>query len=366
MSGAAGSSLDQAADRADLLIEVGRHAEARELLARRLAEEPSDVRAWARMFRCHTAAGEYEEAERALDQASAYDPDYAYAHILRSYFFHGAPNWHKALAAGREAVRCAPDEWSAHVALARSMTHPFDQWPAALEVAFEAVRLAPGEPDAHHAVYFYAELLKRQDLVESSARSALAVDPECTWAHKVLAEARAADPTAKLSEVADSYATALGVLPQDREMHQALRAAVYRMLRGTRWLALLCVAIAGVTGRLFPGGGPADLPVPLGTRLYALAVMGAVWGFGAWRRYRRMRTGVRLSFGEFVRTNFWGKVAVGQAAWCTLCAVVVVAVPWTERLVPQILFWLALVPTLLTIWFERAAMRSSGARAGRS
>ncbi|CAM5320544.1 hypothetical protein GCM10010329_74610 [Streptomyces spiroverticillatus] len=357
MTGTAGG-LENAVDKADLLLEAGRTEQARELLARRLAEDPSDAKAWTRMHRCHLRAEEYEEAERALDQALAHAPDYAYAHILRSYFFHGAPNWHKALAAGKEAVRCAPDAWEAHVALAKAMMHPFDQWPAALEVAFEAVRLAPEEPDAHHAVYFYAELLKRQDLVESSARAALALDPECPWAHKVLAEATAKDPAAKLPQVADSYATALGVLPQDREMHKALQGAVYRMLRGTRWLALLCVAIAGVTGRLFPGDGPDELPVPVGTRLYALAVMGAVWGFGAWRRYRRMRTGVRLSFGEFLRTNFWGRLAVGQAAWCTLCAVVVVAVPWTERLVPQILFWLALVPTLLTIWFERAAMRT--------
>ncbi|MFJ2741828.1 tetratricopeptide repeat protein [Streptomyces sp. NPDC087440] len=357
MTGTAGS-LEGAVDKADLLLETGRTDEARELIARRLAEEPTDVRAWARMHRCHLRAGEHEEAEQALDRATAHDPDYAYAHILRSYFFHGAPNWHKALAAGKEAVRCAPQEWSAHVALAKAMTYPVDQWPAALEVAFQAVRLAPEETGAHHTVYFFAELLKRQDLVESSARAALAADPQCPWAHKVLAEAKAKNPSAKLSEVADSYATALGVLPQDEGMHKALQGAVYRMLRGTRWLALLCVAIAGVTGRLFPGDGPDELPAALGTRLYALAVMGAVWGFGAWRRYRRMRTGVRLTFREFVRTNFWGKLAVGQAAWCMVCAVVVVAVPWTERLVPQILFWLALVPTLLTIWFERAAMRS--------
>lgn len=353
-----GTPVGDVVDRADLLLEVGRYDEARELLARRLADAPSDARAWTRMSRCHSAAGEGAEAERALDQALAHHPDYAYAHILRSYLFHGAPNWPKALAAGREAVRCAPDEWSAHVALARAMAHPFHQWSDALEVAYEAVRLAPDEPQAHHAVYAYAYLLKKQDVVESSARAALAVDPECGWAHKALAEARAADPTAKLSEVADSYATALSVLPQDREMQQALHGAVYRMLRGTRWLALLCVAIAGVSGRLFPGAGDVtDLPAPLGTRLYALAVMGAVWGFGAWRRYRGMRTGVRLSFAMFVRTNFWAKVAVGQAAWCTLCAVVVVAAPWTDRLVPQILFWLALLPTLLTIWCERAAMR---------
>ncbi|MFD9606833.1 hypothetical protein [Streptomyces sp. NPDC059970] len=29
------------------------------------------------------------------------------------------------------------------------------------------------------------------------------------------------------------------------------------------------------------------------------------------------------------------------------------AAPWTDRGVPQVLFWVGLVPTLLTIWFDR-------------
>ncbi|GAA1320741.1 hypothetical protein GCM10009647_053380 [Streptomyces sanglieri] len=86
--------------------------------------------------------------------------------------------------------------------------------------------------------------------------------------------------------------------------------------------------------------------------------MAAVWGFGAWRRYRGMRGGVRLSLWSLVRRFGWVRLIIGQSAWCTLTAVVIVTVPWSERTVPQRLFWVALVPTLLTVWFECAAMCS--------
>lgn len=86
--------------------------------------------------------------------------------------------------------------------------------------------------------------------------------------------------------------------------------------------------------------------------------MGAVWGFGAWRRYRGLRAGVRMSLWSLVRRVGWARLVVAQSAWCTLTAVVIDSMPWSERTVPQVLFWVALVPTLLTVWFERAAIRS--------
>ncbi|MEV7560792.1 hypothetical protein [Streptomyces sp. NPDC089795] len=78
---------------------------------------------------------------------------------------------------------------------------------------------------------------------------------------------------------------------------------------------------------------------PLGTRLYALAVMAAVRGFGAWRRYRRMRTGARPSLRSPVRRLGRAELIVGQAVWCTPIAVIIVTAPWSERIVPQVLFW---------------------------
>ncbi|MGW3324073.1 hypothetical protein [Streptomyces virginiae] len=89
-----------------------------------------------------------------------------------------------------------------------------------------------------------------------------------------------------------------------------------------------------------------------------VALTAAVRGFGAWRRHRRMRSGVQWGMWAPVRRLGRAKLIVGQVVWCALVAEVIVTVPWSERLVPQVLFWVALVPTLLTVRFERAAIRT--------
>ncbi|HEX5595560.1 MAG TPA: hypothetical protein VFX61_05990, partial [Micromonosporaceae bacterium] len=131
--------------------------------------------------------------------------------------------------------------------------------------------------------------------------------------------------------------------------------ATYRLLRGTRWLALICLAAAGATVDLFPVDGEPgrDLPVPLGNRLWTLAIMAAVWGFGAWRRYRRLRTGVQLNVRSLVRQHRWAQIVLAQAGVAMLCALLISQVPWTDRALPQVLFWVGLVPTLATVWFDR-------------
>jgi tetratricopeptide (TPR) repeat protein len=345
--------------KAGALLDLGRAEEARPLLTARLAEDPGDAAAWVHLARCHlSGTADLGEAEYALDQALAHDPEALGALILRQRLMCILGRRAEAQHAGRLAVHAHPEHWAAYVALSEALQHPQEAWQEAYDVALVAVRLEPEETEAHHALWTAAHLLGRQDVAQQALAAALAVDPQCRWAHTVRANTAAAAPGAKLPEVADAYADALAAAPTSEGLRKGLEGAVHRMLRGTRWLALLCVAIAGVTGRLFPGDGPSELPAHPGTRVYALGVMAAIWVFGAWRRYRGMRAGARLSVRALLATNFWARVAFGQALWCTLCAVVVVAVPWTERLVPQVLFWAALVPTLLTVWVERAALRA--------
>lgn len=67
--------------------------------------------------------------------------------------------------------------------------------------------------------------------------------------------------------------------------------------------------------------------------------------------------GVQLSVRSLVRRMFWARLVLVQAVLGTLCAVAVAAVPWTDRGVPQVVFWVGLGPTLLTIWFDRPRTR---------
>ncbi|MCX4825684.1 hypothetical protein OG883_38750 [Streptomyces sp. NBC_01142] len=100
-----------------------------------------------------------------------------------------------------------------------------------------------------------------------------------------------------------------------------------------------------------------ELPVPLGNRLWLLVVMGAIWGLGAWRRYRRLRTGVQLNVRSLIRRELWARIVLGQAAFTMLCALLITQVPWTDRSVPQILFLAGLVVPWFTISYDHRKTR---------
>lgn len=138
-------------------------------------------------------------------------------------------------------------------------------------------------------------------------------------------------------------------------MRQGLDAASYRLLRGLRWLALLCLALAAAGIDLFQTDGETqrELPLVLGQRLWDLVPMAAVWALGAVLRYRRLRAGIRVNLHSLIRRLAWARVVLGQAAWAMLCALLITQVPWTERTVPIVLFWAGLVPSLATMWFDR-------------
>jgi hypothetical protein len=81
--------------------------------------------------------------------------------------------------------------------------------------------------------------------------------------------------------------------------------------------------------------------------------MAVVWTLGALLRYRRLRAGVRVNLRSLLRRRTWPRVALAQAAWAMVCALLIIQIPWTERTVPQMLFWAGLLPTVATMWLDR-------------
>ncbi|MFF7123680.1 hypothetical protein [Streptomyces sp. NPDC008240] len=136
---------------------------------------------------------------------------------------------------------------------------------------------------------------------------------------------------------------------------QRLDDASYRLLRGVRWLAGLCVGLAAAGLDLFATDGHPQraLPLPVGQRLWDLVPMAAVWAVGALLRCRRLRRGVRYHLRSLINRRRWPRIVLGQAAWAMFCALLLTQIPWTDRAVPQIIFWAGLVPTAATIWFDR-------------
>ncbi|MGK5630140.1 tetratricopeptide repeat protein [Streptomyces sp. URMC 123] len=342
--------------RAEALVDLGRYEDAKGTLATRLQEDPEDVRALLELARCHLAAGEGDRAVEATDRAVALAPeDYATLE-MRARALRKVGRMAETGAALREAIRLDPHRWRPYAALAEIQPWlPDGDRQQGVRFGQEAVRLAPEEPSAYESLYKAAMLAAEHDLARRTLEALRRLDPTNALAVVLQTDDAAKSPGVKAAEAADLYADALTTVPNSPWLKGALDDVTYRLLRGTRWIALFCLLAAGVLIDIFPQEGKAvrELPAPLGNRLWVLVVMCAFWGFGAWRRYRKLRAGARMNVRSLVRRRRWARIVLAQASWAVLCALLISQVPWTERTAPQVLFWAGLVPTLATIWFDK-------------
>ncbi|MCX5380298.1 tetratricopeptide repeat protein [Streptomyces sp. NBC_00091] len=346
--------------RAGALQAADRFEESKGVLAPHLAEEPDDAWAWQLLAVAHERLGEYELAERAATEMLRISPGHVGALILLSRVLLRLGRPSEARAAAEEAVRRAPDKWSAHFALSGVLvayaTAPPADHERAYEAAHEAVRLAPHEPDAHQALCFTAVRTQRQDVAKQALVEWLRLDPSNETAQAMYTDAMANTPDVTAARAAEMYSAGLAGAPQSPMLRSGLDHATYRLLRGTRWLALVCLAAAGTMIDLFATAKDPtlrELPVPLGNRLWVLMVMAAIWGFGALLRYHRLRTGVQLNIRSLVRRGRWARIVLGQAAWTMLCALLISQIPWTDRSVPEVLFWAGLMASFSTMAYDR-------------
>ncbi|MEV7190431.1 tetratricopeptide repeat protein [Streptomyces sp. NPDC093510] len=370
------STVHPAVERADGLIELKRYEEAEALLGQRLVEDPDDVRAWTKLALCHVRAEQHEKALDATDRALALDPEDVGGLIMRSHALRGigGTRWQESEGVLREAIRLAPDYWYGYALLADVVwrirlvrigqagggTITAEQMEGPLreagDLAMEALRLGPEELHAYEVAWQIADLASNSTVADQLDHAILRLDPSHPYALARQTKKAASTPGVKAAQAATLYADALAAAPDSRPMQQGLDDASYRMLRGIRWIALFCLALIAASGLdlvVTEGETPRDLPVPLGQRLWFLVPMSALWAVGALLRYRRLRAGVRINIRSLIRRRKWPRIVLAQAAWAMLCTLLIAEIPWTERTVPQALFWAGLIPTIATIWFDR-------------
>ncbi|WP_050780034.1 hypothetical protein [Streptomyces sp. C] len=354
-------STDPVVARAVALQSAGRYEESKAVLAPRLAEAPDDELAWQVLTVAHEKLGEYELAERAARRGA---PDLAPdTSAASSSCPECCSGWTSGPRPGRRQRRpsagrpgCGPPHFVLSEVLVAHATAPPADHERAYEAALEAVRLAPEEPEAHQAVCFTAVRTQRQDVAKRALVEWLRLDPSNQTAQAMYTDAMADSPNVTAARSAEMYSAGLAGAPQSAMLRNGLDRATYRLLRGTRWLAVVCVVSAGMMVDLFTTSRHPvlrELPVPLGNRLWVLTCMAAIWGFGALWRYRRMRTGVQLNIRSLVRRGRWSKIVLAQAVWAVLCALLISQVPWTDRGVPGVLFWAGLLVPLSTMVYDR-------------
>lgn len=365
-------------ERAEALYETGRYEEAKALLAEWLARDADDARAWTALARCHMKTGEPDSAVEATGEALRSDPQYVDAYLVRSRALRasskgGGMGEQEALL--REAIRIDPQFWGSYTMLAdvvykrglyeflraqgnrevRTGEVPAAVAEEAAALAREAIRLGPEEIHAYETALLIADFSGADEDADQLERAILRLDPSHpdALARQTAKAAKAAETGA--TRATTLYADGLAVAPDNSALRRGLDKATFRLLRGTRWLALACLVAAGLMIDLFATAkDPAlrQLPVPLGNRLWLLVVMGAIWGLGAWRRYRKLRSGVQLNMRRVIRQDLWARIVLGQATWTMLCALLISQVPWTERSVPQLVFWAGLLVPLSTMSYD--------------
>ncbi|MFE3883148.1 tetratricopeptide repeat protein [Streptomyces lydicus] len=376
------TELNSAVEQARNLFDFERYEQARAVLAQHLAEHPDDRRAWIQIGYCHLKTEQPDEALHAADEALKLAPEDFFALILRAKALTCIPDraWREAEPVLREAVRADPHHWYGYTMLADAVCRmsmvryaqangsgfppPHERaqvFREAADLAAEALRLAPEEIYAHEIAHQVATFSLNTTLADQLDHAILRLDPTHTEALARQTQKAANAPGVKAARAADLYATGLAAAPDSAKMQRGLDQATYRMLRGVRWPALLCVGFAGsmLDLDMFVREGEVarELPLPVGQRLWFLVPVTAIWIVGALVRYRRRRAGVQLTVWSLIRRRRWPRIVLAQAAWAMLCALLIAQIPWEERTLPLILFWAGLAPTLATIWFDRKKTR---------
>jgi tetratricopeptide (TPR) repeat protein len=173
---------------ASVLLDLKRYDEAASLLARAVAAQPQDSRAWCLLAAAHLGAGRYEEAaaaaSRAITLAPLDDGPYRLASIAQRHLGQITA----AISSANQACKLAPDDWRAYACLAQAeLATEADflaqaesreaYFTAAERAADTAVRLAPDEPDAHFTAGLVSYAQRKWKAARAHQERALALDP---------------------------------------------------------------------------------------------------------------------------------------------------------------------------------------------
>ncbi|OKI42260.1 tetratricopeptide repeat protein [Micromonospora sp. CB01531] len=270
----------RAQERANALFQVGRYAEAAEVLSEAVAGQPEHVGLLVLLARCRRMLGQLAEAMRLVDRALGLTraPQHPLAEKARILLDAGHPGY--AAAAAQQALELVPRSWECHALLAQAllgMGNP-NRVLAARRHADIALELGPDNPDLHVLDARVHARMGRLRAARDACGRALAVDPAFEPALRELARFDAGQD--RTSAAARGFGDALAANPRaawNVTAHEVVSLALgWRLFDVT---ALAALAYWSVFALVDPAPGGAR-PVTAGLVLVGLA--GAT-GY-AWRR----------------------------------------------------------------------------------
>lgn len=163
--------------RARLLVELGRLAEARREVERHLAQHSDDADGWA-YHALWLRRDDPATAEASAARAITLRPDSAWVHMVMAQVAGEAGRRHVSIPAAQRAVALAPYDAHAHSLLAQELSHRLGRRREAMRSAQEALRLAPDDPDVLLTVGNVQLALGKAKQAERAYRAVLAQEPE--------------------------------------------------------------------------------------------------------------------------------------------------------------------------------------------
>lgn len=183
---------------AEILLDIGRPADARRLVEEALATDPDDTPLRILFVRCLIAMEEERAALPVVDRLVADNPEWDYPYRLRAIVLVGLGQPVNATKAARRATALnSEDAWN-HFQLAVALNAAASRElsgseanekrkRAAREAAERAAALRPEEPVFHRMIGFLHHGPEHRDIRERAWRKALELDPEDTVAMTQLA-----------------------------------------------------------------------------------------------------------------------------------------------------------------------------------
>ena len=162
--------------RADLLDELGHHAEAAEELRDALKLEPDNPEALATLAMVQLRAGRAEQALASARAALAVAPDHLLAGVVHGYVLADLDRAGEAVDAAERMLAVEPGSWLRQLHYA-AIVRRVRNGQATLNAAWEAVRLAPEEPETHLVLAAVAADLGLADVARRARDEALRLDP---------------------------------------------------------------------------------------------------------------------------------------------------------------------------------------------
>jgi tetratricopeptide (TPR) repeat protein len=215
--------MTQYIERAQLLIEQGRYAEAEKQLRQALGQDPDDVLAHLLLAVCQLNREDYAAALQSARQALALDPSQSYGHYLLAKAHLEMGRRPEAMTAINEAITLDPFN-ADYFVLKGFIFYNGREWDQALSAAEQALSLAPENVSGLNLRSMCLVKLDRKADAFETLEYALREEPENTYAHATKGWAHI--EKGEMDQALASFREALRLNPDNEYAKSGLKEAI--------------------------------------------------------------------------------------------------------------------------------------------